>query len=223
MTSQINETLLATVCEQLNSTQPVRNAFHMHGYNTYRGLYPSSKGVDGTIPYESALAKEAIRLFDLAPEVVMIVPEPFALNYELDNEVRRYTPDFLLHLRDGKRAVIEVKYLAEANLPVTQRRFQSIRHLLEAAGALFAVLTEETLRAKVLQHNLALVESQRHRHLSSATLASLFQHLRHGPTTMEELSRAVGDRRLVLAAIGQNFLAVDLRKPILASTLIRRA
>ncbi|KUM02983.1 TnsA endonuclease N-terminal domain-containing protein [Chromobacterium subtsugae] len=65
---------------------------------------------------------------------MLIIPEPFALDYELDGEAHSYTPDFLLHLRDGRRAVVEIKYQAEANTPENQRRFQVIAPLIESAG-----------------------------------------------------------------------------------------
>ncbi|MGY8627950.1 TnsA endonuclease N-terminal domain-containing protein [Chromobacterium violaceum] len=222
MTSRNYEVLVAAVCKLLNSTHPVRDAFHKHGNGSYRGMSPSNKGIDGCIPYESGLARDAIRLYNLAPEVMLIIPEPFVLDYELDGEARSYTPDFLLQLRDGRRAVVEIKYQAEANTPENQRRFQAIASLIESAGGLFAVVTEKTLRDKVLLHNLGLVEGQRHRHIPLTAKTAMLQILSEGPASLEALSSAAGDVRLVYAAIGQEWLAVSLYQPLRPSTLIWR-
>ncbi|MDE1715501.1 TnsA endonuclease N-terminal domain-containing protein [Chromobacterium amazonense] len=217
-----DEALLARVTELLNSTRAVRDAFHIQG-SSYRSWFPSRKGFDGPIPAESGLAADALRLLDLAPEIVMIVPEPFTLSYELDNEVRRYTPDFLLYLRDGRRAVIEVKWQKEADLPANKRRFEAIGAIFEAVGALFAVLTEVTLRAPVLRQNMSLVESQRHRSLPVNTIETILKCLSDGPVPLGELTAAVGDRRIVLAAVYQGIVALDLFKPMSANALARRA
>ncbi|WP_159875963.1 TnsA endonuclease N-terminal domain-containing protein [Aquitalea denitrificans] len=222
MTTIKDETLLADIHQLLNSTHPVRDAFHIQG-NSYRSWFPSRKGFDGPIPAESGLAADALRLLDLAPEVVMIVPEPFTLSYELDNEVRRYTPDFLLYLRDGRRAVIEVKWKKEAGLSDNKRRFEVIRTIFEAVGALFAVLTEETLRAPVLRQNMSLVESQKNRQLPVNTIETILKCLGDGPIPLGELTTAVGDQRIVLAAVYQGIVALDLFKPMSAHTLTRRA
>ncbi|POZ62042.1 TnsA endonuclease N-terminal domain-containing protein [Chromobacterium alticapitis] len=222
MTSQIYAALLATIRKLLNSKRPVRDAFHKHGNGSYRGICPSNKGIDGWIPNESGLARDAIRLYNLAPEVMLIIPEPFALDYELDGEAHSYTPDFLLHLRDGRRAVVEIKYQEEADTPENQRRFQVIAPLIESAGGLFAVVTEKTLRNKVIRQNLGLIEGQRHRLIPLTAKTAMLQILREGPASLEALSSAAGDVRLVYAAIGQEWLAVSLYKPLRPSTLIWR-
>lgn len=223
MTKLTDAQLLAKVIAQLNSRHSVHNNFYIHGANdAYFGRSPSRKSTDGgPISYDSGLSKDALRLFEVASEVETIVAEPFVLEYELDGEIQRYRPDYLLYLRDGTRAVVEIKYQADADHPDNKKRFKAIRSLLERAGAIFAVLTEATLRTKTLRENLAAVESQRHLDVSDSTLRTIFECLCQGPRTMAALANAVGDHRIILAAIYQNHVSVNLCKPLLANTLIR--
>lgn len=222
MTKLTDAQLLAKAIAQLNSRHSVRNTFYIHSNDAYIGRFPSRKSADGEpICYESALSKDALRLFEVDSEVQTIVPEPFVLEYELDGEIHRYLPDYLLYLRDGTRVVVEVKYQDHADHPDNKKRFQAIRYLLERAGAIFYLLTESDLRTKTLQENLAAVESQRHLDVSDSTLRTIFECLCQGPRSMATLTNAVGDQRVILAAIYQNHVSVNLCKPLLASTLIR--
>ncbi|WP_230632433.1 hypothetical protein, partial [Chromobacterium violaceum] len=74
------EVSLSTLRELLNSTTPARDVVHRHG-RSYRGFFQSAKAFEGSIPFESGLARDALRMFELASNVTMIVPEPFVLPY----------------------------------------------------------------------------------------------------------------------------------------------
>lgn len=221
MTNFDKKALLSALRELLNSTTSVRDIVRRHGCS-YRGFFQSAKAFEGPIPFESALAKDALRMFELAAEVVMIVPEPFDLWYELDHELRCYTPDYLLYLRDGGRAVAEVKWQAEANTSYNQKRFAAIDELIGDAGAIFGVLTETVLRTPILQRNMSLIESQRHRPIPAAVMGRVLTLLCDGDLSLGVLAEHLGSREIVFAAIGQGILAADLRFPLLNNTLIGR-
>ncbi|SMF08358.1 TnsA endonuclease N-terminal domain-containing protein [Pseudogulbenkiania subflava] len=215
--------LATKVITQLNNLIPVRDAYHLHGHS-YRGLHQSSKGVDGTIPYESGLSRDGLRMFDLASQVVMIVSEPFTMEYRLDGEFLTYTPDYLLHLRDGRRAVVEIKWKKDADSEYNQRRFKAIREVLEAADVLFAVFSEDILRSPILQRNMSLLERHRHRIISPMVVGQILGHLRLGNMRLGELVRRIGCRHTVLAVLAQGLIATDLRKTDLTdASLVRRA
>jgi len=211
-----------SIQELLDSTTPVREAFHLHGCS-YRGYFPSNKGVHGLpISFESGLAHDALRLFELAPEVTLVVPEPGCLHYRLNGKASSYTPDYLLHLRDGSRAIVEIKYAIEAERPANQARFQRIGQLAEQAKALFAVLTERQLRPPILQRNLSLLESHRHLPVSRQAQERLFHRLRTAEATLGSLAIELG-RGTVLAAIAQGVITTNFRSnPITDRSLIRR-
>lgn len=213
---------VAHLFQMLNSKQPVREAFHKYGGH-YRCVVRTNKGLDGEIPCESGLARDAVRVFNLAHKVVLVVPEPFTLTFIFQGEIYNYTPDYLLYLRDDSRAVVEVKYQEEADLPYNTRRFAALQQLFTLANAQFAVLTEKTVRAPILSRNVALVESQLARTLPAKTVEVMLNLLRSGPATFGQLTEAVGNRYVVLAAIGQGILEANLTKPLLDSTIIRRA
>lgn len=216
------ETPVLTLRELLNSTTPTRDVVHRYGCS-YRGFFQSTKALEGPIPFESGLARDALRMFELAPEVVMIVHEPFVLHYAQDREIRRYTPDFLLFLRDGRRAVVEVKWQKEADQPHNQYRFKNIGEQIASAGAMFAVLTEITLRTTTLQQNMSLLERHKRRDIPPAIIGKLLGVLRDGSIRLGSLAGQLGCYEIVLAAIGQGILAVDLRSELTDNTLIRRA
>lgn len=215
--------LAIKVCEQLNNPCPVRDAYHRHGHS-YRGLHQSSKGVDGSLPHESGLSKDGLRMFDLASQVVMIVSEPFTMEYVLDGELLTYTPDYLLYLRDGRRAVVEIKWKKDADSEYNQHRFKAIREVLEAAGVLFAVLSEGILRAPTLQRNMSLLERHKHKVIPAVVVGQILGHLRIGNMRLGELVDRIGCRHTVLAALAQGIIATDLRRTVLTdASLIRRA
>lgn len=216
------EVLLSTLRELLNSTAPARNVVHRHG-RSYRGYFQSAKAFEGPIPFESGLARDALRMFELATEVTMIVPEPFVLPYELDGEIHSYTPDYLLFLRDGSRAVVEIKWQAEADRLHNQHRFEAIRKLMASANALFATLTETTLRDTTLQRNMSLIESHKNLRIPSVIVGQLLGYLRGGSVSLGSLGKRIGHPDMVLAAIGQGILATNLRAPLTNDTPIRRA
>lgn len=214
--------LVAKVLEQLNSRSSVRDAYHSHG-SSFRGLNPSNKGVGGATPFESGLGRQALRLFELAPEVVFIVSEPFTMEYFLDEKVYRYTPDYLLHLRDGRRVVVEVKYRKAANSEFNRRRFAAIREILEAAEVIFAVLTEESLCSPILQRNMSLVERHNHLDVPAVALGQILGHLRHGSIRLGLLVDLIGCRATVMATIAQGHITTDFRSAELTdNSLMRR-
>lgn len=218
-----SDPICASIQQLFESTTPTREAFHVHG-RSYRGLFQSSKGLGGNpVPFESGLARDALRLFELAPEVKMIIPEPGILRFTLDGQKMLYWPDYLLHLRDGRRALVEIKYSDEAQSPANRARYDEIRGQVEQAGGMFAVLTEEHLRTRALQQNISLLERYRHDKVSSSAWAWLQMQLASsGPLSFVTATGQLG-RPATLAAIAQGLVTTDFRTaPITDASLLRR-
>lgn len=214
--------LMFSVHELLTSTQPVRHVVQRYG-SSYRGYWPSSKGIRGRpIPYESGLARDFLRLCEFLPDVVQIVAEPWRLTYELDEITYKYTPDYLLRMRDESVVVVEVKYNKEATLLHNQQRFPAIREALSQAQAKFVVATDRELRAPVLRANIALLEAHRHLELTQQTKGVISLWFGQPDVLFSVLVARVGDRHQVVAAIAQGILMCDITQPI-NQALLRRA
>lgn len=211
-----------SIHQTLESTSPSRDALHVYG-RSYRGLFQSNKGLDGqSIQFESALARDALRLFELAPEVITIISEPSVIEFILEEELRRYRPDYLLHLHDGRRALVEIKYGKEAHTPTNQARYKEVGNLVEQAGGMFAVLTEEHLRTRVLQQNIPLLERHRHLEVTRSANAWLQKKLAaSGHLSLEAAANQLG-RPTVLAAIAQGLVLVDFRNRLITNASILR-
>lgn len=211
------DTVSTYIRQALESEVSVREAFHIHGHS-YRGLFQSSKGLNGnSIPFESGLARDALRLFELAPEVSTIISEPATIRFLLNGKQTSYRPDYLLRLRDGRRAFVEIKYAKEARNPANQVRYKEIGTLIEQADGMFAVLTEEHLRTHVLLQNLPLLE--RHCHVSVSISARTWleqciastEHL-----TLADAANTIG-RATALAAIAQGLVTTDFRQHLITN------
>lgn len=214
--------LMFSLHEFLTSAQPVRHVVRRYG-SSYRGYWPSSKGVEGKpIPYESGLARDFLRLCAFVPDVVQIVAEPGKLAYELDGIPYKYTPDYLLRMRDGSVVVVEVKYWQEAQRPANQRRFRAIRDLLSRERINFEIATDRELRTPALRANLALLEAHRHLDLTQQTKGVISLWFARPDVLFPVLVARVGDQHQVLAAISQGFLTCDISRPI-EGALLRRA
>lgn len=213
-------TLTDTVRRLLNSTQPVRVVVRRHG-RSYRGFWPSRKGISPTIPYESNLALCLLRLCEFHPDVLKIIPEPGPMSIEFNGKLSRYTPDYVLRMRDGSSVVVEVKYSKEATEEENQLRFYVIGGLLARENSNLLIATEETLKNSVLQENLALLEAHRRVELTQRTREIITRWLDRTDVPFPVLVARVGDRHQVIAAIAQEIVSFDFQAPIDSARLWR--
>lgn len=209
-----------SVRELLNSTQPVRDIVRRHG-RSYRGYWPSRKGISPTTPYESNLALCFLRLCEFHPDVLKVTPEPGTISIEINGTTVHYTPDYLLHLRDGSILVVEVKYSDEAALEHNQLRLHVIGDLLTQESSSLLIATDETLKNPVLCRNLALLEAHRRIELTQRTRTVISCWFARPDVAFPVLVARVGDRHQVLAAIAQEIVSFDFWTPIDSARLWR--
>ncbi|MFG2557393.1 TnsA-like heteromeric transposase endonuclease subunit [Streptomyces sp. NPDC048496] len=91
----------------LREARPWRTFRWFKGQQHYSGTYWAAT-VGEHVIYESRLELGRLLFADLAPEVRHIVAQPFLLKADLDGEVRKHTPDYLLLTDDGP-LVVDVK------------------------------------------------------------------------------------------------------------------
>lgn len=207
---EIYHQLAKQLLEKLNNPCRVRDAFHRHGYGSYRGRFCSAKSPDGWIPYESNLAQDFLRAQELDPRVISIIDEPFTMAYWFEGSIDYYTPDYFVFKSDGTRQVHEIKMQAEASKPENLRKFAAIQLIFELARESFAVNTELTLQSPSLQHNMALLERHKHLTINPVIIGQLHRHLRSSSMTLEELATRIGCRKTVLTALAQGVVATDI-------------
>jgi len=111
----------------------------------FRGHFPSKK-LNRSVQFESLLERDAIKLFDNAKEVVTYREQPTVVYYYLEDEQKRYHPDFEIVLEDGYVVHVEIKpslRLAASELSV---KFRAISQSYGSRPEHFVILTEVELR-----------------------------------------------------------------------------
>ncbi|WP_406140985.1 TnsA-like heteromeric transposase endonuclease subunit [Streptomyces sp. NBC_01089] len=91
----------------LRDAQPWRTFRWFKGQRHYSGTYWSSTVRDHVI-YESRLELARLLFADFARDVRHVVAQPFLLKAEVEGQLRRHIPDFLL-MTDGGPVVVDVK------------------------------------------------------------------------------------------------------------------
>lgn len=134
--------------ERLDLYRPVRDLKTSRRCLT--GRVSLSSG--GTASFESSLERDWLIALDFDPSVRVIREQPFSIQYELDGQMRRYTPDILAESIsvDGRAlvTVYEVKPLDELrnDWHRYKPRFRAaIRHC-RTKGWKFKIVTEREIR-----------------------------------------------------------------------------
>ncbi|MFY9074072.1 TnsA endonuclease N-terminal domain-containing protein [Malaciobacter mytili] len=96
--------------EKLNFNKPARNI--PTNYRNVTGRIFSNKS-NRLVGYESKLERDFIYLFEFDDRVEKFLEQPITINYQLDGENRRYTPDFFILLKNGEEYLIEIKYKSD--------------------------------------------------------------------------------------------------------------
>lgn len=119
------------------------------------GTFPSLK-LNRNVPFESTIERDLCYLLDFDRQVVTYQEQPFQIS-EVDatGQMRHYTPDFLVHHRDGSCALIECKPADRLEHPHTVQQLTLGRAYAARHGYTFAIMTDTTLRQG---HELATIK-----------------------------------------------------------------
>lgn len=116
--------------------------------------FPSIKANGGkSILVESILESKYCLHLEFDSTVVTYYPQPRTFNLVINNEQRRYTPDFEVHYASGARKYVEVKPLLRAQEEHYQELFHSVEASLENTGAELLVVDEFTIYGQPLLSN----------------------------------------------------------------------
>jgi len=181
----------------------------------------------GTAEHESALERDFVTLTSFLDPQSAITAQPITISFQVDGVVRRYTPDYSVAWSDGRREIVEIKYLSDlrANRDRFRERFAAMQDWARARGATFRIATEREIRGCALENakrllplRTAVVDPDITQAMLSAVRGSV------APTVAEVMMAVLADRPSVLATlwclIARGTLCVDLSLPITPSTII---
>lgn len=210
-----------------------------HTGRTFRAKYYSLKNAK-LIECESLLEMRVARLLEFASGITQYSEQPPALRIRLNGRLRKYTPDFLVHWRNGARWLIEVKPSEIASTAEMKARFLATTESAQRMGFHFRVLTErhvqkagasgieELLAIRRISRTLSLGLGTQEdpEHCSATTLppdliTALSRHrtvsLNHvadllggGPSAIHEAKRLIAD----------GTLSWDITQPLTSSTQV---
>ncbi|MEU9959792.1 TnsA-like heteromeric transposase endonuclease subunit [Streptomyces sp. NPDC050982] len=130
----------SVTAECLQSASPWRTFRWYKGQKHYSGTYWSVTVGDHVI-YESRLELTRLLFADFDPSVRGIVAQPFLLKAEVEGQVRRHVPDYLL-VTNGGQIVVDVKPRRQLSSPVVAFTFEWTRRAVESRGWRYEVWTE---------------------------------------------------------------------------------
>lgn len=132
--------------------QRSREVIHSTG-GIMRGKFPSRK-TGRLVHYEGLLERDAIYLFETSPLIESYAEQPERIHFRDGNKLRRYTPDFVLDLHDGRRVLVEIKPTRSLQQPDVRHKLDCVAAELEQTGQAFLVLSEADLRLQPRLDNL---------------------------------------------------------------------
>ncbi|NWK76910.1 TnsA endonuclease N-terminal domain-containing protein [Aquitalea sp. LB_tupeE] len=188
-----------------------------------RGNFPSVTA-RRMVGFEQLLERDALYLFDFAPQVVDIKEQPFKFRYAMGNKVRRYTPDYALTISDGSILIVEVKPARSLARPDVNEKLQHIRDAMQRQGHEFIVLTSDTIRTPHRLDNL----KQLHRYLrrpfsleDRLARQQLLSHFGHNSrATIGELAQELGNLAAIMHLVAHRLVSCDLDQPVTTDTVI---
>ena len=181
----------------------------------------------GTAEHESALERDFVTLTSFLDPHAIITAQPITITYQVDGAARRYTPDYSVAWSDGRREIVEIKYLSDlrANRERFRERFAAMEDWARVRGATFRIATEREIRGWSLENAKRLLPL-RTAAFDSDIAQSLLSAVRGlvAPTFTEVMTAVPADRPSVLATLwcllARGTLYVDLSLPITPSTII---
>jgi hypothetical protein len=181
----------------------------------------------GTAEHESALERDFVTLTSFLDPHAVITAQPITITFQVGAATRRYTPDYSVEWNDGRREIVEVKYLSDlqANRERFRERFAAMEDWARVRGATFRVATEREIRGCALENAKRLLPL-RTAAFDPDIAQSLLSAVRRlvAPTFAEVMTAVPADRPSVLATLwcllARGMLCVDLFLPITPGSII---
>ncbi|MEI8612161.1 Tn7 transposase TnsA N-terminal domain-containing protein [Enterovibrio sp. Hal110] len=109
------------------------------------------------IPCESPIEFDACYHLEYHPDVQSFESQPFCFEYQLEDGVHSYTPDFLVTMKNGKKSLQEIKRSRFGLTPEYLHTFEAMQKGSEAIGFPLHLVTERQIRKGFILDNLKLI------------------------------------------------------------------
>lgn len=202
-------------------------------WRTFR-WYKSQKHYSGSfwaatqndlVIYESRLELARLLFADFDTSVRRIVAQPFLIRAEVDGDLRRHIPDYLL-FTDAEPVVVDVKPRHRVARPENAFTFAWTKRAVESRGWRYEVWSEpdptelENVRflagyRRAWLFDQGVLEQLRAMDLDGATLGAAFRVLPKLPNALV--------RSAMLHLLWQQYFQVDLPRPLSLGHVLRRA
>jgi hypothetical protein len=193
--------------------------------------YVNSRTLKREVYYPSSIAADLLYGLEFFQHVVWYSEVVEKIRWEMDDgSFHTYTPDYIIHLIDGIKIIVECKPEDKVDAEHTLQQ-----RAIGAAWALqndhsFILITETELRAGFLLKNLIYLYRYAHLHLSIPKLERILNRLRAmgGKATIRELSeQSKGENEgnldcvpLIINCIFNHLINTDLNQKISNDSLI---
>ena len=131
-----------------------------------RGKFPSRK-TGRMVHFEGLLERDAIYLFETSPLIESYSEQPITIHFPDGGRIRRYTPDFVLDLKNGDQIFVEVKPKRSLEQPDICHKLEQIENYFHRHGQKFLVLTDADIRQQPRLNNLKWLYQQTPRSIPS--------------------------------------------------------
>lgn len=127
-------------------------------YRNVTGIVASAKAA-GQAQFESTLERDFLTLLEFSPDVRQFEVQPVTLAWHDGSRERRYTPDALVHFKEGHGrwstpVLYEVKYRADLRVQWLELRpkFRAAIRFARTQGWRFKLVTETEIRTPYLDN-----------------------------------------------------------------------
>ncbi|ELB2758294.1 Tn7 transposase TnsA N-terminal domain-containing protein [Vibrio alginolyticus] len=110
-----------------------------------------------TVMCESSLEYDCCYYLEYSDDVVSYQSQPKGYSFSYQGKEHPYTPDFLVHKKDGTSYLIEVKPLSKTFQPEFQDKFRQNQFMANELGTSLLLVTDRQIRNEVHLNNLKLV------------------------------------------------------------------
>ncbi len=174
--------------------------------------------------YESLNERDYMYLLEIDPDVVSYSSQPLKISYTLNNQIRRYTPDFLVQRRSLQQ-IVEIKPKKQLNHDQNLQLFQVMTSLGQSQGWEFVVITDEMIRKEPLLSNVKLLYRYAQIPLTLQNLIVCHQYFTNQPpipllTAQNHLQPQGISPAMLLKLIFLGFLETDCQNQLIAQSQI---
>lgn len=205
-------------------------------YRNVTGVASSQK-VSRLIQFESTLEYAAIIHFEYETGIPFYDEQPITLQYILEDEKRRYTPDFLVNVRKTNSLfnvvgnyLIEIKHRSDLwkNWNELKPKFVAAKKHAKEHGMKFKILTDNELRTPYFE-NIQFLNRYKHIDIQSADANEMMNIIHeHRSLTVQELLNKISTDKwyqarvipLIWNKIFNRLIIADLTVPLTMKTII---